>query len=86
MKNIFENLEYPKGETQEKIDDLFSGKSFRVERILSGGQVSSEWYNQEKKSGSVYYKEKQSWNMKMEIFFLYKKEIFFSFPLIRNIK
>ncbi|WP_288730196.1 cupin domain-containing protein [uncultured Fusobacterium sp.] len=48
MKNIFENLEYPKGETQEKIDDLFSGKSFRVERILSGGQVSSEWYNQEK--------------------------------------
>lgn len=48
MKNIFENLEYPKEETQEKIDDLFSGKSFRVERILSGGQVSSEWYNQEK--------------------------------------
>ena len=37
MKNIFENLEYPKGETQEKIEDLFSGKSFRVERILSGG-------------------------------------------------
>lgn len=48
MKNIFENLEYPKGEAQEKIEDLFSGKSFRVERILSGGQVSSEWYNQEK--------------------------------------
>lgn len=48
MKNIFENLEYPKGEAHEKIEDLFSGKSFRVERILSGGQVSSEWYNQEK--------------------------------------
>lgn len=47
MKNIFENLEYPKGKTQEKIEDLFSGKSFRVERILSSGQVSSEWYDQE---------------------------------------
>lgn len=48
MKNIFENLQYPIGAEQEVIEELFIGKSFRVERILSSGQVSSEWYDQEK--------------------------------------
>lgn len=43
--NIFDNIKY--SEKEEIIDELFCHKKLRVERILSSGQTSEEWYDQE---------------------------------------
>ncbi|SRR3712207_5290244 len=48
MRNIFKNLQYPKAEENEKIEEISSGNSFRIERILSNGQTSADWYDQGK--------------------------------------
>ena len=46
MNNLFADL--PADTSQEQIDELFHGSSFRVERIVSQGHVSPPgfWYDQ----------------------------------------
>ena len=46
MNNLFADL--PADTSQEQIDELFSGSAFRVERIVSQGNVSPPgfWYDQ----------------------------------------
>ncbi|MCR4941728.1 MAG: cupin domain-containing protein [Campylobacter sp.] len=44
MKNIFENLNF--NDENEIFDEFFKHKNFRIERILSNGQ-SSQWYDQD---------------------------------------
>lgn len=43
--NIFENI--PQTPTEELFTTLLTSQNIKIERIVSQGEVSSEWYDQE---------------------------------------